>query len=145
MKAVRFVSCLIALVTVPAFGEPPAPGAKPAPVRMGCGIMTFDTVPGWGLDDKGLSQIGPTHGGVAVDSRGNIFTSADAGLFVFSPDGKVVRRHLGGDYTRLHDIEIRKEADGEYLYGARNANAEGIKINVETGGTISSSSTRRTA
>ena len=24
------------------------------PVRMGCGIMTFDTVPGWGLDAEGL-------------------------------------------------------------------------------------------
>ena len=24
-----------------------------APVRMGCGIITFDTVPGWGLDADG--------------------------------------------------------------------------------------------
>ncbi len=32
---------------------------KPAPVRMGCGIMTFDTVPGWGL---GLLE--PPPGGV---------------------------------------------------------------------------------
>ncbi|MFN5757580.1 MAG: 6-bladed beta-propeller [Planctomycetia bacterium] len=139
---------LVGLIASPASAEPPAagatpaapastpakpPAAKPAPVRMGCGIMTFDTVPGWGLDERGLSQIGPTHGGVAVDSRGNIYTSADAGLFVFSPDGKVVRRFLGGDYTRLHDIEIRSEADGDYLYGARHANAEGIKIHAETG------------
>ena len=130
MKAVCLFAVVIGVVAGPLHAE------LPVPVRMGCGIMTFDTVPGWGLDDKGLSQIGPTHGGVAVDSRGNIFTSADAGLFVFSPDGKVVRRHLGGDYTRLHDIEIRKEADGEYLYGARNANAEGIKINAETGAVV---------
>jgi ABC-type Fe3+-citrate transport system substrate-binding protein len=26
------------------------------PVRMGCGIMTFDTVPGWGLDEQGKSK-----------------------------------------------------------------------------------------
>ncbi|MFM8434074.1 MAG: 6-bladed beta-propeller, partial [Planctomycetia bacterium] len=149
MKAVRLIAVFVGLVAVYAHAEPPAavapaaaapaPAAvakKPAPVRMGCGIMTFDTVPGWGLDDKGLSQIGPTHGGVAVDSRGLIYTSADAGLFVFSPDGKLVRRFLDGDYTRLHDIEIHKEADGEYLYGARNANAEGIKINCETGAVV---------
>ena len=37
------------------------------PVRMGCGVMTFDTVPGWGLDAEGHSQIGPTHGNVVVD------------------------------------------------------------------------------
>ena len=36
---------------------------KVQPVRMGCGIMTFDTVPGWGLSPEGKSIIGPTHGG----------------------------------------------------------------------------------
>jgi sugar lactone lactonase YvrE len=114
----------------------PAVAAQPAPVRMGCGSMTFDTVPGWGLDAQGLSQIGPTHGGVAVDSHGNIYTSADAGVFVFSPDGRVIRRFLGGDYTKLHDIEIRTEADGDYLYGARNANAEGIKLRADSGAVV---------
>ena len=106
---------------------------KGQPVRMGCGIMTFDTVPGWGLSPEGKSVIGPTHGAVVIDKAGNIYTSADQGVFVFSPDGKVIRRFLEGDYTRLHDMEIRVEEDGEYIYGARNANAEGIKFNAETG------------
>jgi hypothetical protein len=147
-KAIRFTVFFVGLVAAAAHAAPPATvaapvataaptaGAKAAPVRMGCGIMTFDTVPGWGLDAQGLSQIGPTHGGVAVDSRGNIYTSADAGLFVFSPDGRLIRRFLDGDYTRLHDIEIRTEADGDYLYGARNANAEGIKLHAETGAVV---------
>ena len=52
------------------------------PVRMGCGLMTFDTVPGWGLDENGKSQIGPTHGAVVIDKAGNIYTSADMGVFV---------------------------------------------------------------
>ena len=39
-----------------------------AAVRMGCGIMTFDTVPGWGLGSDGKSVLGPTHGGVAIDT-----------------------------------------------------------------------------
>jgi hypothetical protein len=109
---------------------------KVQPVRMGCGLMTFDTVPGWGLSPEGKSQIGPTHGSVVIDKAGNIYTSADMGVFVFSPDGKVVRRFLEGDYTRLHDMEIRDEAGVEYIYGARNANAEGIKFNAETGAVV---------
>ena len=33
----------------------------PTSVRMGTGLMTFDTVPGWGLTADGKSAIGPTH------------------------------------------------------------------------------------
>ncbi len=105
----------------------------PAPVRMGCGIMTFDTVPGWGLGADGKSVIGPCHGSVVVDGAGNIYTSAQAGVFVFSPDGKPVRNFLGENYSNIHDMKLRKEEDGEYIYGARNANAEGIKFNAQTG------------
>ena len=103
------------------------------PVRMGCGAMTFDTVPGWGLGEDGKSVIGPTHGSVVIDKLGNIYTSADMGVFVFSPDGKVIRRFVGEEYSRIHDMEIRDEAEGEFIYGARNANAEGIKFSAETG------------
>lgn len=106
------------------------------PVRMGHGNMTFDTVPGWGLSEDGKSQIGPTHGGVVIDKAGNIYTSADMGVFVFSPEGKLVRRFVGPEYTRLHDMKIRDEADGEFIYGARNANAEGIKFKADTGDVV---------
>ncbi|WP_232102744.1 6-bladed beta-propeller [Gimesia aquarii] len=95
--------------------------------------MTFDTVPGWGFDEEGRSVLGPTHGGVVIDKAGNIYTSARIGVIVFSPDGKVVRRFLGDEYSNIHDMEIRDEADGEFIYGARNANAEGIKFNAVTG------------
>ena len=104
-----------------------------SPVRMGAGAMTFDTVPGWGLDEDGKSVIGPTHGSVVIDKAGNIYTSADMGVFVFSPDGKVIRRFVGDEYSKIHDMEIRDEAEGEFIYGARNANAEGIKFSAETG------------
>lgn len=103
------------------------------PVRMGSGSMTFDTVPGWGLRPDGKSAIGPTHGSVVIDKMGNIYTSANAGVFVFSPDGKVIQSYLGGDYTNLHDMEIRDEEGTEYIYGARNQNAEGIKFNAHSG------------
>ena len=87
-KRVFFTS--LALLFLPAVSVLAAD--TPEPVRMGCGLMTFDTVPGWGLGSDGKSVLGSTHGGVAVDTAGNIYTSAQAGVFVFSPDGKVVRR-----------------------------------------------------
>jgi hypothetical protein len=115
-------------VTLPALAQKDA-----KPVRMGCGIMTFDTVPGWGLRPDGASAIGPTHGAVVIDKEGNIYTSADKGVVVFSPDGKVVKEYLGDKYSRIHDMEIRTEGDNEFIYGARNANAEGIKFNAHSG------------
>ena len=99
-----------------------------SPVRMGCGLMTFDTVPCWGLGADGKSVLGPTHGSVVVDKAGSIYTSAKKGVVVFSPEGKVIRSFLGKDYADIHDLEIRQEAAGEFIYGARNNNAEGIKF-----------------
>lgn len=106
---------------------------NPSPVRMGNGFMTFETVPGWGLDTDGKSVLGPTHGGVVIDSEGSIYTSAQRGVYVFSPEGEVLRRFIGPEYSNIHDIEIRKEGDREYLYGARNADQEGIKFDSVTG------------
>ncbi len=103
------------------------------PVRMGKGSMTFETVPGWGLRPDGSSALGSTHGGVVIDSKGNIYTSAKKGVVVFSPDGKVVQEYVGPEYSNIHDLEIREEENGEFIYAARNANAEGIKFNAHTG------------
>ncbi len=126
-------SSFVALALVFGLTLPALSADTTQPVRMGCGQMTFDTVPGWGLGADGKSQIGPTHGGVVVDKEGNISTSAHAGVFVFSPDGKIVRSFLGSQYSDIHDLKIREEADGEFIYAARNANAEGIKFNARTG------------
>ena len=103
------------------------------PVTMGCGMMTFETVPGWGLRPDGRSPLGSTHGGVVVDKAGNIYTSANKGIVIFSPDGTVIKTYEGKAYTAIHDIEIREEDGTEYIYGARNNAAEGIKLNVRSG------------
>lgn len=118
------VSCLL----------PPLSAADAArPVRMGCGIMTFDTVPGWGLGEDGRSVLGSTHGGVAVDGSGTIWTSSSLGIFGFAPDGKVVRRFLGDAYSNIHDLKVVREGDTDFLYGARNVAGEGIKVHPITG------------
>ena len=131
MKSYWLSMAVVCGLALPVFAAEPV-----KPVRMGSGIMTFDTVPGWGLGEDGKSVIGPTHGAVVVDKAGNIYTSADNGVHVFSPDGKVIRRFLTDNHTRLHDMEIREEEGGEYIYGARNANAEGIKFQAESGDVV---------
>jgi len=135
----KLVNCCAVLILL---GNWTAVSAKdaPKPVRMGCGLMTFDTVPGWGLRPDGNSPLGPTHGGVVVDSTGNIYTSAKEGVFVFSPDGQLVHTYLGSDYSDIHDVEISQESDGEFIYGARNKNAEGIKFNIRGGEVVLRSS-----
>ncbi|MCA9082178.1 MAG: 6-bladed beta-propeller [Planctomycetaceae bacterium] len=104
-----------------------------APVRMGAGAMTFDTVPGWGLGADGRSVLGSTHGSVVVDLEGAIYTSSSLGVFVFSPEGEVIRSFLGQEYNNIHDMEIRKEGDAEFIYGARNVAGEGIKFGTKEG------------
>lgn len=123
-----FAITIMLVVALPAFAAD-----EIKPVRMGCGVMTFDTVPGWGLRPDGSSALGPTHGGVVIDKTGNIYTSANKGVVVFSPEGKVVQEYLGDKYSNIHDMEIRDEDDGEFIYAARNAAAEGIKFNAHSG------------
>lgn len=129
----RNLSCCL-IFTLACFTSPKCFAQESVqPVRMGCGMMTFDTVPGWGLRPDGKSAIGPTHGGVVIDEAGNIYTSAAAGVFVFSPDGKVVQSYLGPEYSNIHDMEIRNEQGTEFIYGARNNDAEGLKFNARSG------------
>ena len=130
MKNCLLCFCLTSLLFAAA---PAALQESPKPVRMGCGLMTFDTVPGWGLLPDGKSAIGPCHGSVVIDTAGNIYTSAAKGVVVFSPDGKVIKSYLGDMYSNIHDMKFREEAGTDYIYGARNANAEGIKFNAHTG------------
>ncbi|QDT61467.1 NHL repeat protein [Stieleria bergensis] len=135
MKRTIHSLCLLAASLL--IASPLAPALQAAePVVMGSGAMTFQTVPGWGLRPDGNSPLGATHGGVVVDKSGNIYTSTNQGVFVFSPQGTVVHTYLGDDYKSLHDMEIREEEGEEYIYGARNQNAEGIKFKVKGGDVV---------
>jgi len=73
----RLISIAVALVSCHALTAHAAD--TPQPVRMGCGLMTFDTVPGWGLGPDGKSVIGPCHGSVVVDKEGNIYNERPRG------------------------------------------------------------------
>ena len=49
------------------------------------------------------------------------------------PTARWFARFLGDKYSDIHDLKFRAEADGEFIYAARNNNAEGIKFNAQTG------------
>jgi hypothetical protein len=102
-------------------------------VRTGSGILTFDTVPGWGLDANGKSVLGPTHGSVVIDKAGHIYTSAEKGVIVFNPAGQVVRSFIDKEHSALHDMELHEEYGIEYIYGAQNKAGVGIKFIAATG------------
>ncbi len=104
-----------------------------SPIRMGSGEMTFETVPGWGLGNKGESILGPTHGNIVIDRAGNIYTSSTTGVTVFSSKGKVIKSFHTKNHTNIHDMEIREENGDEYIYGARDSNGEGIKFRAKDG------------
>ncbi len=123
-----FAATILLLMALPVHAA-----EKAQPVRMGCGLMTFDTVPGWGLGPDGKSVLGPTHGAVVIDKAGNIYTSANKGVVVFSPEGVVIQSYLGDKYSDIHDMETREEGGVEFIYAARNNNAEGIKFNAHSG------------
>ena len=106
MKYLSYSAAIAFLLALTAIA-PAQEKKKVAPVRMGSGIMTFDTVPGWGLRPDGQSAIGPTHGSVVVDKAGNIYTSSDAGVFVFSPEGKVIQSYLEHGIVIHVNREIR--------------------------------------
>ena len=59
-------NCWLSIAVVFGLTLPVFAADKVQPVRMGCGIMTFDTVPGWGLGEDGKSVLGSTHGGVVL-------------------------------------------------------------------------------
>src|SRR5579862_5625040 len=75
-------------------------------------------------------QLGPVHGGAAVDRAGNVYISTDTprGIVVFAKDGKYLRSF---GPTQVHGLYITRERDGEYLYCARPNFHEVLKIKTD--------------
>ncbi|MSU24149.1 MAG: hypothetical protein EXS32_10050 [Opitutus sp.] len=73
------------------------------------------------------------HGDVAVSSKGEIYVSTldeNAGLQVFSPDGKFLR-NVPGAPNDFHGFVIRKDKDGEFIYGPRLTAQTIVKLTLE--------------
>jgi len=81
---------------------------------------TYTTVTDWLKLPEGRTQLGNQHGDVAVSSTGDVYVSVQdpaAGLQVYSPEGKFLR-NVNGAPSDFHGFVIRKDADGEFIYGA---------------------------
>jgi hypothetical protein len=140
MKTTTRCLTMLAVLALPAAAHPdqdvPAgpQGAAPAagaPVRTGNGSHTFQAHAWWGKLPEGKA-LGPTHGGVAVDSAGLIYASTEAAhsICVFRPDGSLVKS-ISPDKTGFHSLMIRKEGDQEFLYGAFGRGEQGIKMDLD--------------
>ena len=94
----------------------------------------FTNIPNYFPAQPDNQQIGPTHGGAAVDRAGNVYISTDTprGILVFGSDGKYKRCFGPG---QIHGLHLQREHDGEYLYAARPNFHEVLKI--KTDGTTS--------
>lgn len=129
------LSFLLLATAIPALAHPnhdKAPAGKPVSevITTGNGQFTFKTVPGWGALPDG-KNIGPTHGGVAVDSKGFVYVSTDAkhGIVKFDKTGKFVKFFEGKH--GFHSLGIIKEGDQEYLYGANVRGAYFAKLTLD--------------
>jgi len=81
---------------------------------------TYTTVTDWLKLPEGRTQLGNQHGDVAVSSTGDVYVSVQdpaTGLQVYSPEGKFLR-NVNGAPSDFHGFVIRKDADGEFIYGA---------------------------
>ena len=92
--------------------------------------LKYSITPDFFEQNPGHKQLGPCHGGVVIDKAGNIYVSTDTerGIVVFSPAGKFLRA-IGP--TRVHGLEVREENGMEYLYCARHADHEVVKLKLD--------------
>jgi DNA-binding beta-propeller fold protein YncE len=94
------------------------------------GELTYSIAPDFFEKNPGGQPLGPCHGGAAIDRAGNIYITTDTprGIVVFSPAGKFARAF---GPTRIHALEIRLENGVEYIYAARPADHEVVKLKLD--------------
>ena len=81
--------------------------------------VDYKTVPDWLKLPEGRPTLGNMHGDVAVSSKGEVYVSVQdpqAGLQVYAPDGTFLR-NVPDAPSDLHGFIIRKQADGEFIFG----------------------------
>lgn len=111
--------------------HPPAGKVATSVQKTGNGQFVFETVPGFGAMPDGVN-VGPTHGGVAVDGAGDIYvsTEADHGVVKFSADGSF-KAGFGPTTKALHSLAIVKEGEKEVLVGAAVSAQKVLKLSLD--------------
>ena len=134
MKYIGLI-CTAAFLPATLFAHPEdniQPGAPlTVAVKTGSGDHQYEADPKWGLLPEG-KNLGPTHGGVAVDKAGNVYTSTDAkhAIVVLKPDGTFLKS-IAPDCVGLHGLTINDEDGTEYLYGAHGGGRRIVKLTLD--------------
>jgi hypothetical protein len=95
--------------------------------------IDFTVDGGWLKLPAGRSAIGDMHGDVAVTSSGEVYVSVqdpEAGLQVYAPDGKFLR-NVPGAPADFHGFVIRRQPDGEFIFGARMLDQSIVKMTLD--------------
>ena len=95
--------------------------------------VEYKVVPDWLKLPEGRPQLGNQHGDIAVSSKGEVYVSImdpKAGVQVYSPEGKWLR-NLPDAPADFHGFVIKKQADGEFIYGPRLGGGNILKLTLE--------------
>lgn len=93
----------------------------------------WKVIPDWLKLPEGRPTLGNQHGDVAVSSKGEVYVSTmdpKAGVQVYSPDGKWLR-NVPDAPNDFHGFVIKKQADGEFIYGPRLSGGNILKLTLE--------------
>ena len=92
--------------------------------------LKYSITPGFFEQDPGGQQLGPCHGGAAIDKAGNIYVTTDTkrGIAVFAPNGKFTRSF---GPTQIHALELRQENGQEFIYAARPNLNQVLKLTLD--------------
>ena len=92
--------------------------------------LEYTATADWLKLPEGRARIGGMHGDIAVSSKGEVYVSVEdpqAGLQVYAPDGRFLR-NVPNAPPDFHGFVIRRQADGEFIYGARLRGQEILKL-----------------
>jgi DNA-binding beta-propeller fold protein YncE len=114
--------------------------AAPQALRMGTGRHVYEWVHDWAKLPAGMTQLGPTHGGIVVDAKNQVYVAVnnDKVLLIFAPDGKCVgtwekaQPEWGKQQgEHLHGLCIHKEGDQEFIYAAALGRKTAVKLTLD--------------
>jgi hypothetical protein len=93
----------------------------------------YAPVADWLKLPEGRPQLGNMHGDIAVSSAGEVYVSVQdpqAGLQVYAPDGRFLRT-VPGAPEDFHGFVIRRQPDGEFIYGSRMRGQSIMKMTLD--------------
>lgn len=110
------------------------------PIVLGTGRHRYEWIRNWAKLPDGTPEIGPTHGGIAVDAKNRVYVSTNNAnvLMIFDPDGNCVGTwakaqpewgKTGGEH--LHGMTLQKEGNEEFIYAAYLGRKVAVKLKLD--------------